>query len=57
MSNPSKTVVVKRVQYGALPYRLRAGSRQPQFMLEDKKSAPTRGVLDHRPGLDTTRRD
>jgi 8-oxo-dGTP pyrophosphatase MutT (NUDIX family) len=33
MSNSSKTAVVKRVQYGALPYRLRAGSRRPQFML------------------------
>jgi 8-oxo-dGTP pyrophosphatase MutT (NUDIX family) len=35
MSNPSNSskTVVKRVQYGALPYRLRAGSRQPQFML------------------------
>ena len=33
MSNASKTTVVKRVQYGALPYRLRAGSGRPQFML------------------------
>jgi 8-oxo-dGTP pyrophosphatase MutT (NUDIX family) len=33
MSNASKTAVVKRVQYGALPYRLRAGSARPQFML------------------------
>jgi 8-oxo-dGTP pyrophosphatase MutT (NUDIX family) len=33
MSNSSKTAVVKRTQYGALPYRLRAGSRRPQFML------------------------
>jgi 8-oxo-dGTP pyrophosphatase MutT (NUDIX family) len=33
MSNASKAPVVKRVQYGALPYRLRAGSRRPQFML------------------------
>jgi 8-oxo-dGTP pyrophosphatase MutT (NUDIX family) len=32
MSTPSKTAVAKRVQYGALPYRLSAGSR-PQFML------------------------
>jgi 8-oxo-dGTP pyrophosphatase MutT (NUDIX family) len=32
MSTPSKTAVTKRVQYGALPYRLSAGSR-PQFML------------------------
>ena len=32
MSNSSKTAVVRRVQYGALPYRLRGGSR-PQFML------------------------
>jgi hypothetical protein len=33
MSNASKAAVVKRVQYGALPYRLRAGSARPQFML------------------------
>jgi 8-oxo-dGTP pyrophosphatase MutT (NUDIX family) len=33
MSNSSKAAVLKRVQYGALPYRLRAGSRRPQFML------------------------
>jgi 8-oxo-dGTP pyrophosphatase MutT (NUDIX family) len=33
MSNASKAAVVKRVQYGALPYRLRAGSGRPQFML------------------------
>ena len=32
MRNPSKTAVPKRRQYGALPYRLSAGSR-PQFML------------------------
>jgi 8-oxo-dGTP pyrophosphatase MutT (NUDIX family) len=32
MSTPSKTAVAKRVQYGALPYRLSTGSR-PQFML------------------------
>jgi 8-oxo-dGTP pyrophosphatase MutT (NUDIX family) len=32
MSTPSKTAVTKRVQYGALPYRLSVGSR-PQFML------------------------
>jgi 8-oxo-dGTP pyrophosphatase MutT (NUDIX family) len=32
MRNSSKTVV-KRLQYAALPYRLRAGSRRPQFML------------------------
>jgi 8-oxo-dGTP pyrophosphatase MutT (NUDIX family) len=32
MSNSSKTAVVRRVQYGVLPYRLRGGSR-PQFML------------------------
>ncbi len=32
MSNPSKVTAAKRVQYGALPYRLSAGSR-PQFML------------------------
>src|SRR5262245_65843036 len=33
MSTASKTAVVKRVQYGALPFRLRTGSRRPQFML------------------------
>ena len=33
MRNPSKTTAAKRRQYGALPYRLRDGSRQPQFML------------------------
>jgi 8-oxo-dGTP pyrophosphatase MutT (NUDIX family) len=33
MTNASKPAVVKRVQYGALPYRLRTGSRRPQFML------------------------
>ena len=33
MRNPSKTAAAKRRQYGALPYRLRAGSRRPQFML------------------------
>jgi len=33
MRNPSKTTAAKRRQYGALPYRLRAGSRRPQFML------------------------
>jgi 8-oxo-dGTP pyrophosphatase MutT (NUDIX family) len=34
MSNASKAAaVVKRVQYGALPYRVRTGSRRPQFML------------------------
>jgi len=32
MSNSSKITAAKRVQYGALPYRLTAGSR-PQFML------------------------
>ncbi len=32
MSNSSKITAAKRVQYGALPYRLSAGSR-PQFML------------------------
>jgi 8-oxo-dGTP pyrophosphatase MutT (NUDIX family) len=32
MSHSSKTIAAKRVQYGALPYRLSAGSR-PQFML------------------------
>src|SRR5881398_2257972 len=32
MSNSRKPAVVTRVQYGALPYRLRGGSR-PQFML------------------------
>ena len=32
MRNSSKTIAAKRVQYGALPYRLSAGSR-PQFML------------------------
>ncbi len=32
MSNSRKTAVVRRVQYGALPYRLRGGAR-PQFML------------------------
>jgi 8-oxo-dGTP pyrophosphatase MutT (NUDIX family) len=30
--NSSRTTVAKRRQYGALPYRLRPGSR-PQFML------------------------
>jgi 8-oxo-dGTP pyrophosphatase MutT (NUDIX family) len=33
MRNQSKTAVPKRRQYGALPYRLRDGSRRPQFML------------------------
>ena len=33
MNNARKRAVVKRVQYGALPYRLRTGSRRPQFML------------------------
>jgi 8-oxo-dGTP pyrophosphatase MutT (NUDIX family) len=32
MSSSSKIIAAKRVQYGALPYRLSAGSR-PQFML------------------------
>src|SRR5215471_418345 len=32
MSNSRKSAVVRRVQYGALPYRLRAAS-SPQFML------------------------
>ena len=32
MRNSSRTTVAKRRQYGALPYRLRPGSR-PQFML------------------------
>jgi hypothetical protein len=32
MSNPRKIIAARRVQYGALPYRLSAGSR-PQFML------------------------
>jgi 8-oxo-dGTP pyrophosphatase MutT (NUDIX family) len=32
MSNSRKSAVVRRVQYGALPYRLRGGSG-PQFML------------------------
>jgi 8-oxo-dGTP pyrophosphatase MutT (NUDIX family) len=32
MSHSSKTIAAKRVQYGALPYRLSARSR-PQFML------------------------
>src|SRR6266700_4715777 len=32
MSNSRKPAVVTRVRYGALPYRLRGGSR-PQFML------------------------
>ena len=32
MNHSSKTIAAKRVQYGALPYRLRARSR-PQFML------------------------
>src|SRR4029077_12731466 len=32
MSNSSKITAAKRVQYGALPYRLSAGLR-PQFML------------------------
>src|SRR5438477_2897542 len=32
MRNSSKTTAPKRVQYGALPYRLSGGSR-PQFML------------------------
>ncbi|HET9815212.1 MAG TPA: NUDIX hydrolase [Xanthobacteraceae bacterium] len=31
--NPSKPAAAKRRQYGALPYRLRDGSRRPQFML------------------------
>ena len=33
MSNSRKTAVAKRVQYGALPYRLPAGRRRAQFML------------------------
>jgi 8-oxo-dGTP pyrophosphatase MutT (NUDIX family) len=33
MSNSSKAALAKRLQYGALPYRLRGGTRQPQFML------------------------
>src|SRR5262245_66455856 len=33
MRNSSKTAAAKRRQYGALPYRLRDGSRRPQFML------------------------
>src|ERR1700740_3621067 len=32
MSSPRKITAARRVQYGALPYRLAAGSR-PQFML------------------------
>jgi 8-oxo-dGTP pyrophosphatase MutT (NUDIX family) len=32
MSNPSKVVIAKRVQYGALPYRVSNGSRA-EFML------------------------
>jgi 8-oxo-dGTP pyrophosphatase MutT (NUDIX family) len=32
MSNPSRVMVAKRVQYAALPYRLNAGFR-PEFML------------------------
>src|SRR5437660_6080304 len=32
MRNSSKTTAPRRVQYGALPYRLSSGSR-PQFML------------------------
>src|ERR1700730_813307 len=32
MSSPRKITAARRVQYGALPYRLSAGSR-PQFML------------------------
>src|SRR6266568_6730724 len=32
MSNPSRVMVAKRVQYAALPYRLSAGFR-PEFML------------------------
>src|SRR5258705_5820144 len=33
MRNPSKPAVPKRRTSGALPYRLRDGSRRPQFML------------------------
>ena len=33
MRNSSKATAAKRRQYGALPYRLRDGSRGPQFML------------------------
>ena len=33
MRNSSKATAAKRRQYGALPYRLRDGSRRPQFML------------------------
>src|SRR5262249_52170497 len=33
MGSPKKPTAAKRRQYGALPYRLRAGSRRPQFML------------------------
>src|SRR5262249_56765677 len=33
MLTPKKPTAAKRRQYGALPYRLRAGSRRPQFML------------------------
>ena len=33
MRSLSKTTAAKRRQYGALPYRLRGGSRRPQIML------------------------
>jgi hypothetical protein len=38
MSNPSRVMVAKRVQYAALPYRLSAGSR-PEFMLAAARPA------------------
>ena len=46
MSNPRK-IIAARVQYGALPYRLSAGSR-PLFMLVTSRENQ---ALDHSEGL------
>src|SRR6266702_2781402 len=55
MSSSSKLTPAKRVQYGALPYRLSAGSR-PQFMLVTSRETrrwiipkgwPKKGKLPH----------
>jgi 8-oxo-dGTP pyrophosphatase MutT (NUDIX family) len=55
MSSSSKLAPAKRVQYGALPYRLSAGSR-PQFMLVTSRETrrwiipkgwPKKGKLPH----------
>src|SRR5262249_12143751 len=56
MSSRRKRVAARRVQYGALPYRLSAGSR-PQFMLVTSRETrrwiipkgwPKKGKLPHR---------